>query len=107
MAMVTDNPARQALAMLLLDWLIAPDHNGQWTEGASCLPGTRSALRMWDMPNADQAVLRNVMEAAVAVPHPEVMEAVGPAMQEALRAVLRRWTTPEAAAAAAVKSLGQ
>jgi ABC-type glycerol-3-phosphate transport system substrate-binding protein len=106
-AMVADDPARQSLAMLLLDWLIAPDHNGQWTQAAGYLPGTRSALRMWDVSTADRAVLRSIMEAAVLPPRPEVMDTVGPAMQEALEAVLRRRTTPEEAAATAVESLGE
>ena len=51
-AVVTDNPARQALAMLLLDWLLAPDHSAQWTQAAgyyaACwrLPSSRPT-RKW------------------------------------------------------------
>ena len=104
-AMVTDDPERKSLAMLLLDWLIAPDHNGQWTQVAGYLPGTQGALRIWDVPNTDRAVLRSVLEAAVPVPQPEVMAAVGPAMQEGLDALLRRRATPQEAAAAAIKRL--
>lgn len=104
-AMVTDDPARQALARLLLNWLVAPDHNAQWTQATGYLPGTRSALRLWDISNADRAVLHKVMEAAVPPPRPEVMATVGPAMQDALEAVLRGRTTPKEAAAAAVESL--
>lgn len=103
--MVADDPARQSLAMLLLNWLIASDHNGQWTQAAGYLPGTRDALRMWDVSNADRAMLRGVMEAAVPPPRPEVMAVIGPAMQEALEAVLRGRATPEEASTAAVKSL--
>lgn len=106
-AMVADDPARQALAMLLLNWLIAPDHNGEWTQAAGYLPGTRSALRQWDISNADRAVLRGVMDAAVPAPRSEVIEVVGLVMQDALRAVLRGWDTPEEAATFAVESLGQ
>jgi len=106
-AMVADDPARQALAMLLLDWLIAPDHNAQWTQAAGYLPGTRSALRMWDISNADRAMLRGVMEAAVPAPRPEVMATAGRVMQEALEVVLRGRGTPEEAAVAAAESLGQ
>jgi len=104
-AMVADDPARQALATLLLDWLTAPDNSAQWTQAAGYLPGMPRALRMWDVSNADRAVLLGMMEAAVPSPRPEVMAAVGPAMQEALEAVLRRWATPEKAAASAVESL--
>jgi len=106
-AMVAEDPARQALAILLLDWLIAPDHNGQWTQAAGYLPGTRDALRMWDVSNADRAVLRGIMDAAVLAPSPQVRESVGRAMQDALVAVLRKRATPEEAAASAVESLEQ
>jgi ABC-type glycerol-3-phosphate transport system substrate-binding protein len=106
-AMVTDEPARQALAMLLLNWLISPDHNGRWTQTAGYLPSTRSALRQWDISNADRAVLRGVMDAAVLAPPSKAMEVVGPAMQDALIAVLRGQNTPEEAVAAAVESLRQ
>jgi ABC-type glycerol-3-phosphate transport system substrate-binding protein len=105
LAMVADDPTRQSLAVLLLDWLIAPDHNGQWTQAAGYLPGTQGALRIWDVSNAGRAVLRSVMEAAVPPPRPEVMAVVGPAMQEAVDSVLRGWATPEEAAATAVKRL--
>ena len=104
-AMVTDDPARQSLAMLLLDWLIAPDHNGLWTQASGYLPGTNAALRIWDVSNEDRAVLRGVLEAAVPVPRPEVMAVVGPALQEAVEAVLRGRVTPAEAAAAAIKRL--
>jgi ABC-type glycerol-3-phosphate transport system substrate-binding protein len=106
-AMVTGDPARQALAMLLLDWLVAPDHSAQWTQAAGYLPGTRGALRTWDVSSADRAMLRSVMEAAVPAPRPEVMETTGRVLQETLEAVLRRRATPEEAAAGAIESLGQ
>ena len=106
-AMVAGDPARQSLAMLLLDWLIAPDHNGPWTQAAGYLPGTYGALRIWNVPSVDQETLRRVMEAAIPAPRPEVMATAGVAMQEALDAVLRRRTMPEEAAAAAVASLGR
>jgi len=105
-AMVTDDPERQTLAVLLLDWLIAPDHNGQWTQTAGYLPGTQAALRMWDASNTDRAVLRSILEAAVPAPPPEAMETSGRVMQEALVALLRRRVAPERAAEAALESLG-
>jgi ABC-type glycerol-3-phosphate transport system substrate-binding protein len=105
--MTSDDPTRQSLAMLLLNWLIAPDRNGRWTQAAGYLPGTRGALRMWDVSNVDRAVLRTVLEAAVPPPRPEVMATAGLTMQEALEAVLRGRATPEEAAAAAVAGLGR
>ncbi len=105
-AMVTDDPARQALATMLLEWLIAPARNGEWTQAAGYLPGTRDALRMWNLSNADRAMLRGMMEAAVPEPSQDAMATAGRVMQEALVAVLRRRATPEEAVEAAVESLG-
>jgi ABC-type glycerol-3-phosphate transport system substrate-binding protein len=106
-AIATGDPARQSLAMLLFNWFIAPDRNGQWTQAAGYLPGTRSALRQWDISSADRAALRGVMDATVPAPPAEVMDVVGPVMQEALKAVLQGRATPEEAAASAVESLRQ
>lgn len=106
-AMVTDNPARQALATLLLNWLVAPEHNGPWTQAAGYLPASRGALRMWDISNADRATLQSVMGAAIPAPPPKVMTTVGKPMQDAVEAVLRGRATPEEAAAAAIKALGR
>jgi maltose-binding protein MalE len=64
-------------------------------------------LRLWDISNADRIVLRDVMDAAVPVPRAEVMEVVGLAMQDAVKAVLQGRDTPEEAAASAVESLRQ
>jgi ABC-type glycerol-3-phosphate transport system substrate-binding protein len=105
MAMVTDDPNRQALAMTLLNWLAAPDRNAQWTQATGYLPSTRSALRMWDISSEDRNALRGILEAAVPAPSPDVMAVVGPAMQGAVEAVLRGGSTPEQAAAAAVEGL--
>ena len=100
-AMVTEDPARQMLALMLLEWLIAPDYNARWTQAAGYLPGTRSALRLWEVSREERAVLRGLLEAALPPPQPEVMAVVGPAMQDALKAVLRGRATPEEAVDAA------
>jgi ABC-type glycerol-3-phosphate transport system substrate-binding protein len=107
LALVADDPDRQALAMLLFNWLVAPDRNGEWTRAAGYLPGLRTALRQWDVSSTDRAVLRDILDAAVPAPPPEVMAVVGLPMQEALGAVLRGYATPEEAAASAVDSLQQ
>jgi ABC-type glycerol-3-phosphate transport system substrate-binding protein len=105
LAMVTTDPTRQDLAMLLFDWLTAPERNAQWTQAAGYLPGTHSALRLWGVSGEEQAMLRDLMEAAVLAPRPEVIAVTGPIMQEALETVLKRRSTPEEAAADAIESL--
>lgn len=105
LAVVTDDPARQDVAMLLFDWLTAPEQNALWTQTASYLPATRSALDLWAVTEEERTVLHDLLEAAVPLPRPLVMEAVGPPMQEALEAVLNGRATPEEAAASAVRAL--
>lgn len=105
LGMVTEVPARQDLAILLIDWLTASDHNALWTRATGYLPATRSALRLWDVSEDDRAVLHDLLEAAVPPPRPVVMEAVAPPMQQALESVLRGQATPEEAAASAVERL--
>jgi maltose-binding protein MalE len=107
MALVANDPARQALAMLLFNWFVAPDRNGEWTRAAGYLPGLRSALRQWDVSSSDRAALRDILDAAVPAPPSEVMAVVGLPMQEALGAVLREHATPKEAATSAVESLQQ
>ena len=103
--MVAKDPARQALAMLLLDWLIAPDHSARWTQAEGYLPATQSALLLWDVSEEDRAMLRDTMMSAVPPPPPEVMAAVGPILQDALESVLRGRATPRRAADVAVENL--
>ncbi len=106
-SLVAQDEARQRLAILLLDWLISPDQNGHWTQTSGYLPATKSALRMWDAPNADRAALRRILNATAPPPSQETMATTGRVMQEAVIAVLRKRATPEEAAAAAVEGLGR
>ena len=106
-AMVTPDSARQNVALMLLDWLIAPDRNGAWSQAAGYLPGTRSALREWELSSTDRMTLRGLLNAAVLRPPPAAMETVGRVIQEAVVAVLRGRATPEQAVSAALESMGQ
>jgi ABC-type glycerol-3-phosphate transport system substrate-binding protein len=103
--MVASDPARQALAMLLFDWLIAPDHSARWTQAEGYVPATQSALLLWNLADEDRAVLRGILLGAVPLPPPEVMETIGPILQEALESVLRGRATPRRAADAAIEKL--
>ncbi|MGD8997349.1 MAG: extracellular solute-binding protein, partial [Anaerolineae bacterium] len=103
MAIVTEDPARQDFAMLLIDWLTGPEQTALWTRAAGYLPVTRSALRLWDVSEEERAVLRDLLEAATPPPRPGVMEATGPPMQQALESLLNGRATPREAAASAVE----
>jgi ABC-type glycerol-3-phosphate transport system substrate-binding protein len=107
LTLVTDDPNRQEAASLLFNWLTASEHNAQWTQAAGYLPGTYSALRLWELPDEDLAVLRSIMEGAVPPPRPDLITVIGPAMQEALTDVLKGYATPQEAAAAAAERLNK
>jgi ABC-type glycerol-3-phosphate transport system substrate-binding protein len=104
-ALVTRDPNRQALAMTLFNWLTAPDNNAEWTQAAGYLPSTRSALRAWDISEAEQVVLHDMLEAAFHTPAPDVMAEVGPVLQTAVEGVLTKTASPQEAARTAVQSL--
>jgi ABC-type glycerol-3-phosphate transport system substrate-binding protein len=103
--MVAEEPARQDFAMLLIDWLTAPDHSALWTQAAGYLPVTRSALRLWNVSEEERTVLRDLLEAAMPPPRPTVMDATGPPMQQALESLLNGRATPEEAAASAIEGM--
>ena len=47
-AIVTKDPRRQAAAARLLQHLLSPQNNGEWTRAAGVLPGRAAALAQWD-----------------------------------------------------------
>lgn len=106
LAMVTADPSRQALAMVLFDWLIAPDHSAQWTQEAGYLPGTRSALKLWDVSAEERALLMDLLDATVPPVRPDLWATSGQVLQEALEALLRGRATPQQAANLAVEVAG-
>jgi len=105
LAVVTDDPDRQASAIQLAEWLTAPARNAAWTQAAGYLPGTRSALRLWRVTEEERTVLRDLLEAAMPPPRPVVLEAVGLPMQQAVSNVLRGRASPDEAAATALRDL--
>jgi ABC-type glycerol-3-phosphate transport system substrate-binding protein len=104
-AMVAQDPDRQALAMTLFNWLTAPNNNAEWTQAVGYLPSTRSALRVWDVSEAERLSLRGMLEAAIPAPSPGVMAEVGPPLQTAVEDVLTKTFSPQEAARTAVQSL--
>jgi ABC-type glycerol-3-phosphate transport system substrate-binding protein len=105
LAIVTDDPQRQEQAMELVDWLTDPVRNAPWSRATGYLPGTRSALRLWNVSEEERTVLRSLLEAAMPPPRQMVLETLGPPMQQALTAVLRGEATPEEAANGALETL--
>ncbi len=104
-AVVTDDPRRQARAMEWLAWMMAPEGYGLWTQSAGYLPSTRGGLAAWSVDEADRAVLEALLEGAHAAPPQSLRDAIGPPLREAVEAVLTGQRTPAEAARRAVESL--
>lgn len=100
--MVAQDPARQSLARLLLDWLIASEQNAAWARTEGYLPGTRSAVMFWEAPEGERVMLSQLLEATRPAPPAEVMALVGTGIQRGLEAVLSGQAPPDRAAAIAI-----
>ena len=105
--MVSNDPSRQALAMLLFDWLIGSEQNAAWTRAEGYLPGTRSAVMFWDAPEGERIMLGQLLEETVPAPPRDVMAHVGPGMQAGLEALLNGQASPSRAASIAIDFLRQ
>jgi ABC-type glycerol-3-phosphate transport system substrate-binding protein len=101
-SLVATGPSRQKLSMLLLDWLIAHDHNAEWTQTSGYLPGTRGALQLWNVSGAERVDLANMLNAAIIVPKNDAFAVSGAAMQNGLEILLKGHAGPQAAVETAV-----
>ncbi len=102
-AVSNPDPARQALATELAQFLTAPEFMAAWTSAAGYLPPRAGALGMWpDSPNT--ALASRIVLSANPLPPLDVIERTGPALQQAIADVLSGALLPaDAARAAAVR----
>lgn len=105
LAVVTQDPDRQALAVDLLEWLLGPANNAAWNKATNHLPTRRSAFEHLDQ--ADEYVLfaYQQLESARCYPSAPGYEQMSRALQQAVQAVLSGQATPEEAAAAVLAAV--
>ncbi|MBN1179773.1 MAG: extracellular solute-binding protein [Anaerolineae bacterium] len=106
-ALVAADPTRQSQAMTFVEWLLAPENLGAWTQSVAYLPSTLSALEEWDVTEAERATLEVLLEGAMPPIDPALRAEVGPPLQAALAAVLEGRRTPAEAARIAVEAVRQ
>ncbi len=103
-AIVPGDPARQALAAELLQWLSDPEFLGPWTDALNMLPPSAGALAAW--PDGSKAsIASRLVTNAQTKPADEILDALGPPIQNAIVQVLLNVATPEEAAAAVIAAL--
>jgi len=105
-AVVNTSPERHALAAALIQWLSAPAQNGLWSQATAVLPARADSLAVWTQPGL-ASLVADVETHAQLQPTAAVLAAIGPALQEALAAVLNGRATPFAAATVAATAINQ
>lgn len=98
LAVVTDDPARQAAAMRVIEWLMSPENIAAWSREANHLPTRRSAF---DTEVADDytVFLREQLEGAHFRSSPPAYEEVSEVLRSAIQDVLTGNAIPREAAA--------
>ncbi|MFP4394444.1 MAG: extracellular solute-binding protein, partial [Anaerolineales bacterium] len=107
-ALVTTNPARQAAAMTLAQWLTAPEQMALLTRSIEMLPPRPEAVQLWGLLPEEAAFLEEFLSAASPPLRTSIDKPVRRALQAGLRALLTgEVETPAAAAAHALGNLRQ
>jgi ABC-type glycerol-3-phosphate transport system substrate-binding protein len=104
-AIVTKDARRQAAAARLLQHLLSPQNNGEWTRVAGVLPGRAAALAQWDQANPYTAFAGSQLAQAQALPPAAVRSVINPILRKAIEDVLAGRATPAEAARTAVTTL--
>jgi ABC-type glycerol-3-phosphate transport system substrate-binding protein len=105
-ALSNPDPERARLAAELAAFLTAPEFLSAWTYAAGVLPPRASALAGWP-DGAEASLASRIVLSAHLLPPLDAVEEAGPALQQAVEAVLAGELTPgEAAEAAALRVNG-
>ncbi len=105
LAIVTHDPARQAVAARLIEWLMVPDNNVAWSRAAARLPTRYAAFDLIGDDDPYWPFLQHQLEVAVPPPAFPEYDQIGRVLQQAVIEVLSGEATPEEAAAAAVDAI--
>lgn len=105
-ALVTTDPARQAAAMTLAQWLTAPERMALLTRSIEMLPARYQAVTLWGLLPEETAFLEKFLSAASPPLPASIDKPVRRALQAGLKALLTgEVETPAAAASHALGNL--
>jgi ABC-type glycerol-3-phosphate transport system substrate-binding protein len=105
LAIVTGDPAQQAMALHLIEWLMTPDNNATWNRTTAHLPTRYAAFNLDGDSDPYWSFLQHQLEIAVPQPAFPGYDQIGRVLQQAVVEVLTEEATPEEAAAAAVEAI--
>jgi ABC-type glycerol-3-phosphate transport system substrate-binding protein len=104
-AIVTTDARRQAAAARLIQQLLSPQDNGEWTRAAGVLPTRAAALAQWDQSDPYATFIGDQLARAHPLPSATIRNVVGPVLRKAIEDVLSGRATPVDAARAAVAAV--
>ncbi len=104
LALVSPDPARQALAVDFMTQLMSPQTNAAWNQTAHYLPTRQAALANWDEEDSYTRFAGELLESAQPRPRLPNYAQVAAALQQAVEDVLTGTATPEEAAAGAIEN---
>jgi multiple sugar transport system substrate-binding protein len=98
------DPARRELSTELAVFLSDSEFLGRWTEAAGYLPTRPDVLAFWS-DATQQQLASQLVESAHPYPSPDVLNILGPALQETTIDVLKQQNTPSGAAEKAAETV--
>ena len=103
-ALASPQVQRHATSAELAEFLTEPDFLAKWTAAAGYLPPRASALAGWSNTPL-RGLVEDIVRTAHSLPPTEVMNVVGPPLEEATVDVLKEQTAPADAAENAVQKI--
>jgi ABC-type glycerol-3-phosphate transport system substrate-binding protein len=105
LAVVTRDPTRQALALSLIEFLMAPSNNAEWNRARAYLPTRYAVFDATGDSDPYWVFLKHQLEVAVPPPSFPEYDQIGRVLQQAVIEVLSEEATPEEATDAAASAL--
>jgi multiple sugar transport system substrate-binding protein len=106
-AIVTSDPARQALAAQLIEWLMEPENSAEWNLAAGHLPTRKAAFEVLGSEDSYYPFLSKQLEGARPRPAGAVYSNVARVLQQGVEKVMTGEATPQEAAKAIIESIAK
>jgi ABC-type glycerol-3-phosphate transport system substrate-binding protein len=106
-AIVTSDPAQQALAVQLIEWLMEPENSAEWNLAAGHLPTRKAAFEVLGTEDSYYPFLSKQLEGAHPRPAGAVYSNVARVLQQGVERVITGEATPQEAAKEVIESIAK
>ncbi len=105
-ALAGQDPERRSLSTRLAEFLVEKEFVAAWSAAAGYLPPRVDALQEWQEADLRQAI-EQISYSAHLVPPADLIANIGPALEQAVVAILKSESEPQAAAQAVIDQVSQ